>query len=73
MHPLVHCFFIQYSHIVSVAISSPPTSSTSTIACCVGTFYLAILCTTTVVETFSVAPLDIDTWLGASIVYDWYR
>lgn len=41
MHPLVHCFFIQHNQVVSVAISSPPTSSASTIACCANTFYLA--------------------------------
>jgi hypothetical protein len=70
--PLPHCFFfVQHNHVISVTASSPPTSSTPTIACCVGTFYPAVLRTATVAES-SAGPSDADAWLGPSTLYGRY-
>ena len=63
MRPLPHCFFfVQHNHALSVAISSPPTSSTLTTACYA--FYPTTPHAATVVETFSTSPSDVDAWLG---------
>jgi hypothetical protein len=57
--PLPHCFFfVQHNHDISVTASSPPTSSTPTIACYIGTFYHAVLCTATIAESFSTGPSE---------------
>jgi hypothetical protein len=59
----------KHNHIISVAISSP-TSSTPTTACC--TFYPTAPRTATVVEIFSASPSDADAWLGPSTLYVQY-
>jgi hypothetical protein len=51
---------------------SPPTSSTPTIACCIDTFYPAILRTVTVAESFSTGRSEANARLGSSTLYGRY-
>ncbi|WVZ89764.1 hypothetical protein U9M48_036129 [Paspalum notatum var. saurae] len=57
--------FVQHNLVASVAVSSSPSSTRTTVGC-IGTFLAVLLRTATVVEAFSAGPFRCCHMVGAS-------